>query len=323
MRGLVNTLTPTGCDVRTFTGETAVVEDTSEQPAKTKKPRAVKPPDDRPLVEALLKVLDGKARPLLTAGKTEGIFPSAAAGKALLKRASEAGYLEACDGPTQPEPPTGKGKKIAKPVAHGRITQAGREWVLSHTSPRQAMEGLLAAFQNQAAALHGTEVDISTLQAQLGDLQHSFRQVQQGIDAVVERRKADVQRVIETMAAVTEHLTRGVEAEKELAAGTAPKVSAVATEGAAELAEEAVAFAKQFRQERGADCPLSDLYVHLKTKSAGLTIGAFHDLLRNLHKQQRLELSGWGGTLDQLPEPELALFISRKVMYYAHALAHG
>ena len=82
--------------------------------------------------------------------------------------------------------------------------------------------------------------------------------------------------------------------------------------------EEIESFLRAWQEERGADCPLPALYRHLKTRAHDLTVGAFHDILRSLHASGQLRLTGWGGTLDEMPEPELTLFVSNKVMYYAH-----
>jgi hypothetical protein len=51
-----------------------------------------------------------------------------------------------------------------------------------------------------------------------------------------------------------------------------------------------------------------------------LTIGAFHDALRRLADGGRLRLSGWPKILDDVPDPQLALFVSSKVTYSAHPI---
>lgn len=85
-----------------------------------------------------------------------------------------------------------------------------------------------------------------------------------------------------------------------------------------ELGREIVAFVHRWKEERDAGCPLNALYQHLQEQFPKLTTGIFHDMLRALDEREQVRLSGWGKTLPEIPEPELALFISSKVMYYAH-----
>ena len=48
-----------------------------------------------------------------------------------------------------------------------------------------------------------------------------------------------------------------------------------------------------------------------------MQVGGFQDLMRTLHDNNVIRLAGWSGSLDRIPEPEFALFVSNKVMYYA------
>jgi hypothetical protein len=64
------------------------------------------------------------------------------------------------------------------------------------------------------------------------------------------------------------------------------------------------------------DCPLPDLFRALALNSA-LTIGEFHDCLRELHADGKVTLSAWTGPLYALPEPQYALLIGHGIAYYA------
>ena len=66
------------------------------------------------------------------------------------------------------------------------------------------------------------------------------------------------------------------------------------------------------------DCPLPELFRHLRQTLATLTIGQFHDHLRHLHQHQEIYLHPWTGPLYQLPEPALALLIGHEIAYYAN-----
>jgi hypothetical protein len=87
---------------------------------------------------------------------------------------------------------------------------------------------------------------------------------------------------------------------------------------AAQIGTEAEDFVRRWHHEQRSDCPLPELYRHLCQRFPSLSVGAFHDLLRSLYRSDRIRLGGWGESLDRMPSPELALFISSEVMYYAH-----
>lgn len=79
--------------------------------------------------------------------------------------------------------------------------------------------------------------------------------------------------------------------------------------------EDAVAFLEG--RQAAEDCPLPELYRQAKEASPGLTIGAFHDGLRELREEGRLYLHPWTGPLYALPEPPFALLIGHEIAYYA------
>lgn len=65
------------------------------------------------------------------------------------------------------------------------------------------------------------------------------------------------------------------------------------------------------------DCPLPELYRRLNGKQPQVTIGRFHDQLRQLHADDAVYLHPWTGPLYALPEPEYALMVGHEVTYYA------
>lgn len=65
------------------------------------------------------------------------------------------------------------------------------------------------------------------------------------------------------------------------------------------------------------DCPLPDLFRSLVGES--ISIGRFHDALRQLHESQRIYLHPYTGPLYTLPEPAYALMIGHEVSYYANS----
>jgi hypothetical protein len=65
------------------------------------------------------------------------------------------------------------------------------------------------------------------------------------------------------------------------------------------------------------DCPLPELFRRLRRAHPQLTIGGFHDGLRELHDRAAIYLHPWTGPLYALPEPAFALLIGHEIAYYA------
>jgi hypothetical protein len=65
------------------------------------------------------------------------------------------------------------------------------------------------------------------------------------------------------------------------------------------------------------DCPLPELYRSARQAYPTLTIGQFHDSLRQLHERAQIYLHPWTGPLYEIPEPALALLVGHEIAYYA------
>jgi hypothetical protein len=65
------------------------------------------------------------------------------------------------------------------------------------------------------------------------------------------------------------------------------------------------------------DCSLPQLYRTLQQTTAQLSIGQFHDGLRELHARGQIYLHPWTGPLQDIPEPAVALLVGHEVAYYA------
>jgi hypothetical protein len=275
------------------------------------KATTAKGPDESALAEALLKAPSDE--PMPQTGK-QGIFPTTKPGKTLLQQALALGYVEECEAPP---PPPSKGKKAParsrKTVPHARVTAKGREWALQKTSPKNALELLVSTLQGVASSGGGVSQEaMSELQAQLGDIQASLSRVSQLTQEAVTRHRQETNRLSETVReamSVARRLTVDMPPP--------PPTMAQATT-TVQIDPEILAFVRTWQQQRGAGCPLPDLYAHLKSRFPELTIGKFHDRLRALHDKHEVRLSGMSGSLDTLREPETALLVSSKVMYYVN-----
>ncbi|MBY0458083.1 MAG: hypothetical protein K2V38_12145 [Gemmataceae bacterium] len=64
------------------------------------------------------------------------------------------------------------------------------------------------------------------------------------------------------------------------------------------------------------DCPLPELF-RAVAGDAPVTIGEFHDCLRELEADGRVSLSAWTAPLYALPEPQYALLVGHSIAYFA------
>ncbi|MFO0929842.1 MAG: hypothetical protein U0736_22925 [Gemmataceae bacterium] len=65
------------------------------------------------------------------------------------------------------------------------------------------------------------------------------------------------------------------------------------------------------------DCPLPELYRQIADGCPGLTIGRFHDALRQLVRDDQVYLHPWTGPLYDIPDPPYVLLTGHEIAYYA------
>jgi hypothetical protein len=156
-------------------------------------------------------------------------------------------------------------------------TDKGRAYLLQQTSPKQVLEDLVRA--------------VEARQDQVAELAATARQMQASLQA---------------LRSVLEHVLPRVTA--------APPPPAPAGDWLLDLRTHLV----DWRHGGAAgDCPLPDLYRRLRAAHPALTIGQFHDGLRQLHEQEQIYLHPWTGPLYAMPEPACALLTGHEVAYYA------
>jgi hypothetical protein len=137
--------------------------------------------------------------------------------------------------------------------------------------------------------------------------------MQQTTREVIARRREDTGRILATVQTIGNTLERLI--NSGLGSDFSP-VSKVADKG---LEARIESFVGDWQRQIGAACPFHELYRHLNRDTPGLTIGAFHDLLRKLHHGGMIRLVVWSAPPDRMPEPGLGLFVSSTLMYYATA----
>jgi hypothetical protein len=85
-----------------------------------------------------------------------------------------------------------------------------------------------------------------------------------------------------------------------------------------------VLFVERWAKEKSVGCQFDVVWKHLKESDTTLSVGQFQDALRSLYEERKIRLGGWAGMQDEIPKPELAFFVSSKVMFYvqpAHSYA--
>jgi hypothetical protein len=61
---------------------------------------------------------------------------------------------------------------------------------------------------------------------------------------------------------------------------------------------------------------LPQLFRFARSKQPAVTVGQFHDLLRQMVTAGQIRLSAFTQAMYQLPEPECAMILGREIMYY-------
>jgi hypothetical protein len=145
-------------------------------------------------------------------------------------------------------------------------------------------------------------------EGEVGELLSTARRMADSLQGL----KAAVSRVLPAVSAV-----RAPTPEPRFAlvgAGAAPEPIAQHEPAGGSLAH---AIRDYLAARRGpTDCTLPELFRALPNTEP-LTLGAFHDCLRELCADGALALHHWTGPLYAMPEPQFALMIGHGVAYYA------
>jgi hypothetical protein len=229
----------------------------------------------------------------------------------------------------------------SKSVEVGELTDKGRRAVLEADSPNALLEALLPTVQ-ALADRKPDEPDLTALRSEcdkatracVSAIEKAFGALQKSVQAAGEKLE---QAVVKAAAAAASRPAAPVDGapllgalraaiEKSTAAlseahnGPRNPPSSVPAAPAEELDGAIVAAVDDWVRDHPVGCPFDALWERLRPRRPGLSIGAFHDALRRLADAGRLRLSGWPKMLDDMPAPQLALFVSSKVMYYAHPI---
>lgn len=238
----------------------------------------------RLILDALSRAAADPAGLPLHAQKSEpGLFPATAIARAAAERAKADGLLRVVE-------TEARGRGVREVCA---LTDLGRQYLARQASPRQVLEDLVRVLEDRQAA-------VAELSASAARMAASLESVRVTVERVLPR--------------LTDHHQSNGSPMNAIfipARPSAPAASdALIADVKARLAEwHAGAGSSQ-------DCPLPDLYRTLEARSE-VSVGLFHDALRQLHDDHQVYLHPWTGPLYALPEPAFALLVGHEVAYYA------
>jgi len=248
-------------------------------------------------VEALSRSLvDPTPRPLMGTRARPGIFlGSSQAVKAAAALSVENGWL-ALTGEKQ-----GKGK-TAKDLY--RITPAGIEYALQHSEALTLLQELLGASDALREALR-------SIQGKLDEASQGLN-AQNGVLGQLRERVSppDLSAVLEAAAPVPGSPTT-------VAHDTTISRQTDSPPDDATWLAAAVDFLRDYRRRNPQQrCPLPELYRHV-SRSNSISIGRFHDGLRQLVREQRIALHPYTGPMYQLKDEQYALLLGQEIKFYA------
>lgn len=238
----------------------------------------------RLILEALSRAAAEPAGLSLYAQKSEpGLFPAGSVARIAADRAKADGLLEVVQSEA-------RGRAVRELCV---LTDKGRRFLADQSSPRQVLEDFVRVLEDRQAAV--------------AELSASVTRMAAGLEAI----RATVEQVIPRL--TDHHHTNGT-AMNAIFIPARPSVPAASDA----LIADVKARLSEWHAATGSsqDCPLPDLYRKLESKNQ-VSVGLFHDALRQLHDDHQLYLHPWTGPLYALPEPAFALLVGHEVAYYA------
>jgi hypothetical protein len=170
-------------------------------------------------------------------------------------------------------------------------------------------EGLVAAIEGDREGADGREPCAITDRGLAYLLEHGgARQLLEDLVRAAEARQGQMDELVRA--------ARRTEASCAALKTIAAKVLAGGERGDPAWAAVLLAHLER-RRAAEEDCPLPELYRVILQTEPSLSVGQFHDALRQLHDRGRVYLHPWTGPLYDLPEPPFALLVGHEVAYYA------
>lgn len=254
---------------------------------------ALNPAKIEQLIQAALSaaLADPTSKPLHGTKAKPGFFTgTSAAAKEAAQACLDGGWIE----------PTGEfqGKgKTQKPLY--RITTSGVRHAIENSETAVLLKDLLAALDQSRGALRALRDGIDDAGARIG------RQIEQHQMAVGELlKKTQPPDLDDCLKAISSQPAD----DSSRPANGAPVP--------ADWLERVVTYCHDFKKRHSyGNCPLPDLYHHV-AEPLGLSIGQFHDGIRELVAKKRVRLHPFSGAAYQLKEEQYALLAGQEIKYY-------
>lgn len=247
--------------------------------------------DPRPLaLEALCKALaDPQPKVLHGSAKVPGIFKGGSqAEKTAARLCLDENWLE----PTGEAAGKGKTKKDLY-----RVTAQGIREALENTEPVTLVRHLLPALQENQQTLR-------VLREQLGGMNGLLEALTTAVNQLAQK----------TIVPNLEQLLAKMQADRPATETLPPAAS---SDTGFDWFGEVVKMAQEQKQRNPYQrLTLSQIYERLKTTQPSLTLGRFHDGLRTLQEQRRIQLGPYTQALATLDDARNALYLDREVKYY-------
>jgi hypothetical protein len=228
--------------------------------------------------------------PLHPARGVPGLFPTSAAGKQAAQRSIAEGYVRSAAVPATVAASSTVEMAASRPAREPAeafvLTDKGLSFLLAQTSPRPILEDFVRVLEARHAQASGL---MTTARQMLVELS-AFRAV--------------AERVLERIREPGYVWPADVEEPDQPTPEWEPLLLAILNR-------------RQQSAGSGEDCPLPELFRIAREAAPTLTVGCFHDALRQLNDDGRVYLHPWTGPLYDLPEPAYALLVGHVVAYYA------
>jgi len=244
------------------------------------------------IVDALNRAVAAGSGISLFGGRTgAGLFASTGPGKKAAQQCKELGYLQVLRSET-------KGKTTSEICA---ISERGLAFLLAEQNPKQVLEALILA-------LHDQRLQVDQIASALQTNQENL----QTLKATAERVLLQFQQPSSYTPPSPIPLSSGGRegrSDGHTANGNGNGKASCASDVLERLTH---------WHNAGAlgDCPIPHLHRGVVDKHPHITVGQFHDVLRQLNESQKIYLHPWTGPLYEIPEPRLALMVGHEIAWY-------
>jgi hypothetical protein len=240
------------------------------------------------IVDALCRaVAEPDGLPLYGSRAVPGLFAATGPAKQAAQKCKDEGHLRLIRQET-------KGKAVREFYA---LSDKGVGYLLGQVSPRQVLGDLVRALEAR--------------QEQLDELTTIASQTQSSLEALRNVAAQALQAMGPAGTMDLNELHRRFHAQ-------APSANGSTARPAGDWLAAALACLIEWdRAGAREDYPLPDLYRKLQPAATELTIGQYHDGLRQLFDREQIYLHPWTGPLCEMPEPPLALLVGHEIAYYA------